>query len=138
VPYLAHDPMPLEGFALVYADLLARGSFHVWEVSGALAGFYRTQRYDGRARHVALLGTVAIDPQRHGQGVGRAMVADAIERLRADGVRRVELFAESDNPRALRFYAGLGFVLEGTLRQFYKRDGEAGYVDEHVLGLLLA
>ncbi|KWT98580.1 ribosomal-protein-alanine acetyltransferase [Variovorax sp. WDL1] len=66
------------------------------------------------------------------------MLTDAIERLKADGVRRIELYAESDNAQALRFYGKLGFVHEGTLRQFYKRADEPRYVDEYVLGLLVA
>ncbi|MDM0018750.1 GNAT family N-acetyltransferase [Variovorax saccharolyticus] len=138
VPFLTYEPMSFEDFEGVYAELLASGSFFVWQVDGEIAGFYRSTRYPGRVRHVALLGTLAVDPRRHGQGVGRAMVADAIERLRADGIRRIELYAESDNTQALRFYRQLGFVHEGTLRDFYKRADQAHYVDEYVMGLLLA
>ena len=137
-PYLTHEPMSLADFVPVYDELLASGHFHVWTVDGGeVAGFYRTTRYPGRVSHVVLLGTVAVDPRRHGQGIAGAMLADAIARLRAEGVRRVELYAEADNPRALRFYGKLGFVHEGTLRQFYKRAAEAHYVDEWVMGLLL-
>ena len=120
VPFLTHEPMPLDDFRPVFDELLASGCFFVWEVSGQVAGFYRAVRYPGRARHVALLGTLAVDPRHHGRGVGRAMIED---------------FAESDNPRALRFYQSLSFVHEGTLRGFYKRAAQAHYVDEWVLGL---
>ena len=137
VPYLTYEPMTHQDFRAVYQDLLSSGCFHLWEVDGELAGFYKATRYAGRARHVAMLGTVAVDPRRQGQGVGQAMLLDAIHRLRADGVRRVELHAESDNVQGLRFYKKLGFVHEGTLRAFYKRASDAHYVDEHVLGLLL-
>lgn len=65
------------------------------------------------------------------------MVSDAIEQLRAAGVKRIELYAESDNAPALRFYEKLGFVREGTLRKFYKRAGEADYIDDHLMALLL-
>lgn len=138
VPFLTYDPMPFEDFEGVYAQLLASGSFFVWETDGEIAGFYRITRYPGRVRHVALLGTLAVDPRRHGKGIAQAMLNDAIERLRADGVRRIELYAESDNTQALHFYAKLGFVHEGTLRDFYKRSDQAHYVDEFVMGLLLA
>lgn len=138
VPFLTYEPMSLDAFEGVYKDLLGSGSFYVWDVEGTVAGFYKATRYPGRVQHVALLGTLAVDPGRHGQGVGHAMLTDAIERLKADGVRRIELYAESDNAQALRFYGKLGFVHEGTLRQFYKRADEAHYVDEYVLGLLLA
>lgn len=137
-PYLTYEPMAADDFGPVYDELLASGSFHVWVVDGEVAGFYRTTRYPGRVSHVVLLGTLAVDPRRHGQGIAGAMLHDAIARLRAEGVRRIELHAEADNPRALRFYARLGFVHEGTLRQFYKRAHQAHFVDEWVMGLLLA
>lgn len=137
VPFLTYEPMSLDEFQGIYGELVSSRCFYLWELDGLLAGFYRTTRYPGRVRHVALLGTLAVDPRRHGQGIGHAMLADAIERLKAEGVRRIELYAESDNTRALRFYEKLGFVHEGTLREFYKRADEPHYVDEYVLGLLL-
>ncbi|RST52780.1 GNAT family N-acetyltransferase [Variovorax sp. MHTC-1] len=137
VPFLTYEPMLLDEFEGIYEELLDSGCFYVWEVDGAVAGFYKATRYPGRGRHVALLGTLAVDPRRHGQGVGHAMLTDAVERLKADGVRRIELYAESDNVQALRFYGKLGFAHEGTLRQFYKRADEPHYVDEYVLGLLV-
>jgi ribosomal protein S18 acetylase RimI-like enzyme len=137
VPYLGYDPMPPAGFGPVFGELLASGCFFVYELDGELAGFYRATRYSGRARHVAGLGTLAVAPRFQGRGVAGAMVGDAIARLRAAGVRRVELSVESDNPRALRFYQRLGFEVEGTLRQLYKRAHQAHYVDNHVMGLLL-
>ena len=135
--FLTYEPMLLDAFEAIYEELLESGCFYVWEADETVAGFYKATRYPGRVQHVALLGTLAVDPRRHGQGVGHAMLTDAIERLKADGVKRIELYAESDNAQALRFYGKLGFAHEGTLRQFYKRADEAHYVDEYVLGLLL-
>lgn len=137
LPYLTYERMPLADFRPIYQGLLDSGVFFVWEVDGAIAGFYKATRLPGRVSHVAQLGTLAVDPGRHGQGVARAMVSDAIARLKAEGVRRVELYAEADNARGLRFYQKLGFVEEGRLRDFYKRAGDAHYVDELVMGLLL-
>lgn len=137
VPFLTYEPMSLSEFERIYDELLKSGCFFVWEIDSSVAGFYKATRYPGRVQHVALLGTLAVDPGRHGQGVGHAMLSDAIERLTADGVKRIELYAESDNAQALRFYSKLGFAHEGTLRQFYKRAEEAHYVDEYVMGLLV-
>lgn len=137
VPFLTYDPMTLDEFRPLFDEMQRSGCFHVWEVDGRVAGFYRVTRYPGRVRHVALLGTLAVDPARHGQGIGQAMVGDALARLRGEGVRRVELYAESDNTQALRFYQRLGFQHEGTLRGFYKRSSDEHYVDEVVMGLLL-
>lgn len=138
VPYLTYEPMDLASFVPIFDELVRSACFWIWEVDGAVAGFYRATRYPGRVSHVLLLGTLAVDPARHGRGVGRAMIDDALDHFRAAGIRRVELYAESDNDQALAFYQRLGFVIEGTLRDFYKRADQPHYVDEHVLGLLLA
>jgi putative acetyltransferase len=137
LPYLTYERMALEDFRPIYRQLLDSGSFFVWQLDGEVAGFYKATRLPGRVAHVAQLGTLAVDPRRHGQGVAPAMVGDAIERLKAEGIRRIELYAEADNERGLRFYRKLGFVEEGRLRDFYKRAHQDHYVDELVLGLLL-
>lgn len=137
VPFLGYDPMPLDEFRAIYKELVDSCSFHVYEVDGRVAGFYRATRYPGRARHVACFGTLAVDPPLHGKGIAQAMVNDAIARLKAEGVKRIELYAESDNAPGLRFYEKLGFEYEGTLRKFYKRAGEADYIDDHLLALLI-
>lgn len=136
-PFLTYEPMSLQDFGPVYAEMLASRAFFVWTVHGEVAGFYRITRYAGRASHVALLRTLAVDPEVQGQGIAQAMMEDALLHLRAEGVRRVELYAEADNPRALRFYERMGFVREGLLRGFYRRAGEDHDVDEVVMGLLL-
>ncbi|MEZ2294614.1 N-acetyltransferase family protein [Variovorax sp. RCC_210] len=137
VPFLGYDPMPLEDFRPIYQSLLDSGCFFIYEREGRVAGFYRATRYPGRVQHVACLGTLAVDPAFHGQGIALAMVSEAIDTLKAAGVKRIELFAESDNAPALRFYEKLGFEREGTLRKFYKRAGEADYIDEYVMALLV-
>lgn len=136
VPYLGYDPMPLEDFRPIYKQLLDGGDFFIYERDGRIAGFYRASRYTGRVRHVAGLGTLAVDPELHGQGIAMAMVTDAIERLKSEGVKRIELIVESDNAPALRFYEKLGFEREGTLRRFYKRASDAQAIDDHIMALL--
>jgi ribosomal protein S18 acetylase RimI-like enzyme len=58
------------------------------------------------------------------------MVSEAIDCLRGEGILRVELLVEADNPRGVAFYRKLGFQLEGTLHAAYKRSHEKRYVDE--------
>lgn len=137
VPYLTYEPMDPAAFGPIFDELVRSGCFWVWESDGAVTGFYKATRLPGRVSHVVQLGTLAVDPRLHGQGVGRAMIDDALRHFRSEGIRRVELFAESDNVQALAFYQRFGFVHEGTLREFYKRAHEAHYVDEYVMGLLL-
>ena len=137
VPYLGYDPMPLEDFRTIYQEMVGSRRFFVYELNGRIAGFYRATRYPGRVRHVASLGTLAVDPALHGQGVALAMVSQAIDTLKAEGVKRIELCVESDNAPALRFYKKLGFQHEGTLRKFYKRADDAEAIDDHLMALLI-
>lgn len=130
IPFLGHDPMGLEAFRAVYHGLLAAGGFYVAERDGKIAGFYRITRFEGRARHVAQLGTLAVDVALRGSGLAREMVENAIGQMRALGIRRVELQAEADNPRGLAFYRKLGFEQEGVQRRAYRRAGEDADVDE--------
>jgi ribosomal protein S18 acetylase RimI-like enzyme len=137
VPYLGIDPAPLEVFAGEFAALLATGTFYVVPRDGQVRGFYRVNRQEGRARHVVTLQTLAIDPAEKGTGFAVAMIEEALSLLRADGVLRVELMVEVDNPRGIAFYRKLGFEQEGRLRAAYKRAGEPGYVDELLMARLL-
>ena len=67
-----------------------------------------------------------------------SMMNEVIENLKAQGVLRVELMLEADNPRALAFYEKLGFEHEGTLKAAYKRSDQIQYIDELFLGMLLS
>jgi RimJ/RimL family protein N-acetyltransferase len=130
IPYLGHDAMDLEAFRRVFDGLQVAGTFYVVEREGKVVGFYRIMQFEGRARHVAQLGTLAVDPRYQGSGLARDMVASAIEQMKALGVRRAELQAEPDNARGLAFYRKMGFEQEGVQRRAYRRAGENSDVDE--------
>ena len=137
IPFLGYDPMPRDEFRPIFASLVASKCFYVAEVDGVAKGFYRASRYEGRASHVAYLGTFAIAPEEKGSGLASRMITEAIDDLASQGALRLELMLESDNPRALAFYKKLGFVHEGTMRAAYKRSNEAHYTDELFLAKLL-
>ena len=54
-------------------------------------------------------------------GLGRALVAEAFERARARGCRRIDLDVDEDNTRALALYREMGFGTEpkGSGRTLY-------------------
>lgn len=137
VPFLGFDPMPREEFGAIFASLVSAKCFFVVELAGVVKGFYRVTRHEGRAHHAAYLGTLAVSPAERGSGFAFRMVSEAIENLKAQGILRVELMLEADNPRALAFYRKLGFVQEGTMRAAYKRSNQRHYIDELILAKLL-
>ena len=136
LPYLGHDAMDLARFRPLFEAWVAGGAFFVVERDDAVAGFYRVMRQDGRASHVAALGTLAVAPAMRGTGLARAMIEEALARLKDVGVVRVELQVEADNPRGRAFYKKLGFVEEGVQQRAYRR-AEPGYVDEIMMARFL-
>ena len=137
VPFLGFDPMSKQEFEPVFAALLSSKCFFVVELEGIVKGFYRVTRHEGRANHSARLGTLAISPEKKGSSFAFKMISDVIKGLEKQGILRVELMLEADNPRALTFYRKLGFVQEGILRAAYKRANQAQYIDELFLAKLL-
>lgn len=137
VPFLGHDPMPLADFSALMDEWVASKCFHVVEQDGRLRGFYRLSRHAGRARHVAYLGTFAVAPEARGSGLAATIIETLVARLRSEGVRRLELMLEADNPRALRFYEKQGFEFEGRLRAAYRRSHEDHDMDELLMARLL-
>ena len=133
IPWLAHDPMDLDAFRVVFAKLLAAENFFVEERDGAVAGFYRVTQYEGRASHVAELGTLAIHPDWQGRGLAYDMVAMALENMKAAGVIRAQLLVEPENTRAIAFYVRMGFHQESIQRRAYRRSGEPGEIDDIVM-----
>lgn len=138
VPFLGYDPMSAADFAAIFEELVECRSFYVFERNGNIMGFIRSTRQPGRASHVVYLGTFAVSPQWRGTGVAREIMEGLITMLKEQGVLRLELQLEPDNPRALAFYTRLGFQQEGRLRAAYKRSTDPHYMDEIYMGKLLA
>jgi ribosomal protein S18 acetylase RimI-like enzyme len=63
--------------------------------------------YEG---HRGWLNYLAVDPDRRGRGIGRALVAAGEARLRALGCPKVNLQVRRTNIDAAGFYRSLGFV----------------------------
>ena len=58
--------------------------------------------------HVSL---VATDPGREGWGIGTAVLCDVLDRGRAQGFERAQLWVLEDNPRARGIYERFGFTI---------------------------
>lgn len=94
--------------ALEYADAwVVRGLTRVALVDGRVVGFATTVPEGDRAE----LEDLFVAPERMRSGVARALVADAVGRMRAAGVRRIDVTA---NEHAADFYAAVGFEEVGT------------------------
>jgi ribosomal protein S18 acetylase RimI-like enzyme len=91
---------------------LAKGyafRFDVAEVDDRLIGFQFSTR-NARGGHVARM---TVHPSAQGQGVGSALLANALQAFRQEGVRTVSLNTQADNLASKRLYTRFGFRLSG-------------------------
>ena len=73
--------------------------------------------------HVADLGLMVAAGYRR-QGVGRALLAQAVAWAREVQIRKLELHVFPHNEPAIRLYEQFGFVREGVRRRHYRRGEE--------------
>jgi GNAT superfamily N-acetyltransferase len=98
----------------------------VWrDAGGAIAAFNIVHRSGAEG----WMGPLAVRPDRQGQGVGRAIVEEAVRRLREEGARVIGLETMPRTIENIGFYSGLGFR-PGHLTVSLARDlagpGQAG------------
>lgn len=98
-------------------------------VDGDLVG-YATSRTTG---DLTDLTRIAVVPECRGQGVARALMAEAVRRGAAEGADRMLLEVSAENQGALTFYAREGFVEIDRRRRYY-RDGSDALVLRLALG----
>lgn len=77
--------------------------------------------------HVADLGLM-VDARYRRRGIGRALLAAAVEWARTNGVRKLELHVFPHNQAAIALYERFGFEREGYRKQHYLRSN-GRYVD---------
>lgn len=135
--FLNFEIMAKENFNVIFNELIHCGQMFVFEKDHEIAATCVVVRQKRRADHVASLGTLATNPKFQKQGIGSRFMQALFQKLKDDGIKRIDLCVEADNPIAQNFYKMLGFQLEGVLKKYFKRPYENHYVDEHMMALLL-
>ncbi|GAA2714163.1 GNAT family N-acetyltransferase [Micromonospora olivasterospora] len=104
-----------EAYERAFSDITAdpRNHLVVAERDGALVGCMQVTYIPGLGRHGAersLIESVRVRSDLRGQGLGRQMMAWAIEQASRRGCALVQLTTDKTRTDAHRFYLGLGFV----------------------------
>jgi ribosomal-protein-alanine N-acetyltransferase len=84
-----------------------------------------------RVKHVGVL-TVGILKQYQSQGLGSALMNEALAWAKSSGLRRLELFVFASNEKAQNLYKKFGFTHEGTRKNFL-RHGENNFEDDFLM-----
>jgi len=136
-PFMTFEIMSRDDFLPIFQQMLAASDLYVYEICGEVAAVYRIIRKQFRISHIAYFGSFAMHPAYRGRGNGRRVMLDIVERLKVEGVKRLELVVVCDNERAIRFYRELGFEVEGTLKCFLKRTNSDEYLDDLMMAKII-
>ena len=137
--YEEQKDWPLETFAqrlratVDPADSFNLGCFVEGDIVGTV-GFFR---HAGPKRmHIGKIVGMHVAAEHQGKGHGRALLADALGRVRQmPGLAVVHLAVESTNEPARALYTSFGFETYGVERQAIFVDGQ--YFDEDLMALKL-
>ena len=104
---------------------------------GSLEGIVRFMRdTDLKSKHKGNIYGMYVAPEVRGQGVGKALMAEAIERAKEfEGVEQIHLQVVSTNGSAKKLYESLGFETYGVEPRALKANGQ--YFDEDLMVLFL-
>ena len=106
----------------------------VGTVHEAVVGFAGLYMLPGRQTHVGSF-TLSVHEDHQKIGIGtvlmKAILGIGFHLL---ALQRIQATVFTDNTRALSLYRRLGFVIEGTLSKFARR--EDGFVDAHLIALM--
>ncbi len=110
----------------------------VAEVDGRVVGWGSLSQWSTRCAYArAVEESVYIHKDFRGRGLGRAIIAELIERARAGGLGVLLARITSDNPGSVRLHEEFGFQRIGTMRRVGEKFGrilDVELLDLHVDG----
>ena len=136
-PYLGFDVCSRDEFRTIFRDMREAGDLLVFEDNGTIVGVINVVRREHRLPHVAYLGSLAVRPDRSGQGIGTAIVTTVLKLLQTEGMRRVEILVAKDNAKAIGLFESLGFAIEGPMRNYSVQESSKKLFDENEMASLM-
>lgn len=103
VPRMGRKPAPMVADFTAHVD---RGEVYVLEAGGTAVGYMVTYEQEGGQ----FIENVAVDPARHGLGLGRCLIAFAEVQARDAELARLFLYTNIHMRENLDFYPSLGYV----------------------------
>jgi len=101
------------------------GIFDTQKLEKTLVGFcgYGPQKLE-RIKHRAEIGPFFVAAAHHGTGAATALMNAIIDSAQSTGLEQLELFVDTENHRAIRFYERMGFERIATHPNGVKIDGK--------------
>jgi GNAT superfamily N-acetyltransferase len=106
-----------------YVEEFADARLWVAELSGSVTGFAGLIVRGNQAE----VEPVVVAADARGQGVGRMLVAAAVEAARVDGIAQIKVSPVARNAEAIRFFHRIGFTALGHVELLADFRRPAGY-----------
>lgn len=97
-------------------ELMMRGRLQIADDAGKIAGYTGLLLNNNGEAHLARL---AVNPDYQGHGIGRKLLADAIETARNEGLRDFALNTQISNQRSQSLYRSVGMTETGVRLPVY-------------------
>lgn len=94
--------------------------FRIHEVDGEIAAFCWTKVHAEEDPVAGEVYVIAVDPDFHGRGLGRALTLAGYQHLASTGITWGTLYVDADNTPAVTLYKDIGLEI-GVVRRLYLR-----------------
>lgn len=92
--------------------------FRLYEEDDRLLGFCWTKVHDDETPPIGEIYVIAVDPDGHGRGLGRALTLAGLDSLSDRGIGMANLYVDAANDAAVGLYTHLGFEVHRTRAAF--------------------
>ncbi len=113
---------PLERCRNILQGGAFRGVFEQTQLIG-FCGYHTHQM--SRIKHRAELGPFFVSPTYQGTGAAQILMKGVAQEARRNGIAKLELYVDTQNPRAIAFYEAQGFHRIATHYDTIRIDGQS-------------
>lgn len=92
--------------------------FRLYEEAGRVLAFCWTKIHTEDSPPIGEIYVIAVDPDAHGRGLGRALTLAGLDALAGRGITRANLYVDAANTAAVALYTRLGFEVHRTRTAF--------------------
>jgi L-amino acid N-acyltransferase YncA len=125
VVHFGAKPQSDDEFAAMWNASKDQFPWLVAEVDGDFAGYAKAGTWRAREAYAKTAEvTVYVDPAFHGRGVGKALYAELLARLKAAGFHAAVGGVTLPNEASARLHEAMGFEFVGTFKEVGRKFGQ--------------
>tara|TARA_Y100000996_G_scaffold214718_1_gene168533 strand:- start:37 stop:507 length:471 start_codon:yes stop_codon:yes gene_type:complete len=94
--------------------------FRIYEQNNQIAAFCWTKIHSDESPPIGEVYVIAVDPDFHGLGLGRALTLAGYQHLESVGITRAMLYVDADNAPAVGLYRDIGLEVQ-VVRRLYQQ-----------------